>query len=83
MKITITTKRERDCCQDRDIKPLKGNSSDYGFCAHCGRHHRREMIRMLHTDDYGTMQPGLSELEPSWKAMPWPWDIAGWLSNLK
>lgn len=48
MMITVT--ETRDCCQERDLKPYRGErqsplpttSGDFKFCRHCGQLHVEE-----------------------------------------
>lgn len=58
MKITVTETRE--CCQDRDLKPYRGDFLPAGsvlgtqrehfrFCQHCGQLH----VEVTHTDAAG------------------------------
>ncbi len=66
MKIKIT--KERDCCQQEDLKPIEGTPlfsgiPEYVFCVHCGR--------QLHHHSF-TDPAGSSDWE--YRRIPRPWE---------
>lgn len=67
MKVTET--RTRECCQDRDLRPVAGGPrvgvlAKVKFCQHCGRRHEYAAF----TDAAGSMDWHYIPVRDRWEA---------------
>lgn len=65
MKITVT--KQRECCEQEDLKPIEGTNKlggvpEYVFCVHCGRH----LVLENFTDAAGSRDWRYKKLERPW-----------------
>lgn len=66
MKITETI--NRDCCQQRDLRPVEGTKRIHGhdefmFCVHCGRYHEAYRV----SDAAGGYDTEYRKCAPPWE----------------